>query len=131
MFVDCDILIHLLRQDSSFHRRAKEAFAGAALSGPLMINRVVFAEICALFASAEGANDWINANEIELQASSPDALFRASRAFLQYKAAGGPRGSLLPDFFIGADAAVAALPLLTNDPARYRTFFPELELITP
>ncbi len=131
MFVDSSILIYLLRQDSRLHRRAKEAFAGAALSGPVMINGVVYAEICASFTSADGANGWINANGIELHASSPEALFRASRAVLQYKSAGGPRRSLLPDFFIGADAVVAAVPLLTDDPARYRTFFPELELITP
>jgi len=131
MFVDSNILIYLLRPDSTFHSRAKEAFSGVALKGSIRINGVVYAEICASFATASMASDWLAGNAIELEASSQEALFRASRAFLQYKAADGPRVSLLPDFFIGADAAVAGVPLLTNDPARYRTYFPELELITP
>jgi hypothetical protein len=131
MFVDSNVLIYLLRPDSSFHARAAEAFSGAALKGPVRINGVVYAEICAAFATPGMATNWLAANGIDMEPSSQEALFRASRAFLQYKAAGGPRVSLLPDFFIGADAAVAGVPLLTNDPARYRTYYPELELITP
>jgi predicted nucleic acid-binding protein len=131
MFVDSNILIYLLRPDSNFHSRAKEAFSEATLRGPIRINGVVYAEVCASFAVARMASDWLAGNGIEQEASSQEGLFRASRAFLQYKAAGGPRVSLLPDFFIGADAAVAGVPLLTNDPSRYRTYFPELELISP
>ena len=59
------------------------------------------------------------------------ALFLAGKAFIQYRKAGGSRTGVLPDFFIGAHAAVAQVPLLTRDDRRYRTYFPSLTLISP
>ena len=60
-----------------------------------------------------------------------DRLFLAGKAFLQYRRAGGGRTGVLPDFFIGAHAAVLDCPILTRDAARYRTYFPTVELLTP
>jgi len=59
------------------------------------------------------------------------ALFLAGKVFTQYRKSGGSRAGVLPDFFIGAHAAVSELPLLTRDVGRYRTYFPSLMLITP
>jgi len=60
-----------------------------------------------------------------------DAAFLASRAFIAYRRRGGVRRSPLPDFYIGAHAAIAGHTLLTRDPKRYRTYFPKLRIIAP
>jgi predicted nucleic acid-binding protein len=59
------------------------------------------------------------------------ALFLAGQAFKTYRQRGGLRTGVLPDFFIGAHAAVLGAPLITRDTARYRTYFPTVELIAP
>jgi len=66
-----------------------------------------------------------------LARASDTALFLAGRSFATYRASGGPRTSLLADFFIGAHAEAAGLSILTRDPRRYRTYFPNVPLITP
>jgi predicted nucleic acid-binding protein len=58
-------------------------------------------------------------------------LFLAAKAFQRYRTAGGAKSNVLPDFFIGAHAAVAGLSLLTRDPKRYRTYFPKVDLVAP
>jgi len=131
VFVDSNILIYVAQETSPFHERAVAALLSAAEAGPVRINAVVFAEIAGSFTSASAVLEWLHDLEIEFAASSPEALFLASQAFLAYRETGGPRLSLLPDFFIGADAMLAGEALLTNDAKRYRTYFPELELITP
>ena len=68
---------------------------------------------------------------MHLAAIPRSALFVAAKAFQQYRSRGGPRTSILPDFFIGAHAAVLGVPLLTRDPRRYQTYFPRLALIAP
>ena len=60
-----------------------------------------------------------------------EAAFLAGKCFLAYRKRGGRRGSTLPDFFIGAHAAIARIPLLTRDVSRYRTYFPKLKLVAP
>jgi predicted nucleic acid-binding protein len=60
-----------------------------------------------------------------------EAGFLAAKTFVKYRRGGGERRSPLPDFYIGAHAAVSGLALLTRDPARYRTYFPKLDLIAP
>jgi len=131
LFIDTNILVYLSNDQSAFHDRARLALSAAAERGRLAINQIVFAEISTGYPSADALMDWLGRLGVTLEYSPPEALFRASRAFLSYRAAGGPRTSLLPDFFIGADAVAAGEALLTNDPARYRTYYPELELITP
>ena len=131
MYLDTNILVYLSNVESPFHDRTKLVVAKAAGREQMSINQVVFAEFCVRYESAPDVTDWLASLDIMLVYSPPQALFRASRAFRSYRAVGGPRTSLLPDFFIGADAAIAGEALLTNDPGRYRTHFPELELITP
>ena len=69
--------------------------------------------------------------KVDIEPLGRDALFLAGKAFRRYRASGGTRTGVLPDFFIGAHAAVARLPLLTRDPRRYLTYFPDLVLIAP
>ena len=59
------------------------------------------------------------------------ALFLAGKATLQYRRRGGSKTQVLPDFFIGAHAAVEGWPLLTRDASRLRTYFPSLKVVAP
>jgi predicted nucleic acid-binding protein len=99
--------------------------------GPLFVNQIVFAEVSVGFDTLEECDDAIGACWVERVPIPWPASFLAGKAFLDYRRRGGMRRSPLPDFFIGAHAAVAGLRLLTRDPSRYRTCFPTVELIAP
>lgn len=131
MFVDTNILIYASNSRSPFHDRALDLIARHSETAALCINDVVFAEFCAVFDRVEDAADVLERSNILQVRSSRESLFRASRAFMAYRRAGGTKTSPLPDFFIGADAEFASVPLLTNDRGRYATYFPDLELISP
>jgi hypothetical protein len=103
----------------------------AAAKGPLVVNDVIYAEVSTRFASVEGVESMLLDLEIDLVSIPREALFLAGKAYLQYRAAGGVRTSVLPDFFIGAHAAVDHLPLLTRNVRRYRSYFPTVDLIAP
>ena len=105
----------------------------ATLKGPLLINDVVYAETSIRFQRIEHLER--RPADARVRRCSRDnpraALFLAGKTFMQYRRAGGVRTGVLPDFFIGAHAAVEGLPLLTRDAPRYRTYFPTLTLIAP
>jgi hypothetical protein len=92
---------------------------------------VIYAEVSTRFASVESVEATLLDLKIDLVSIPREALFLAGKAYLQYRAAGGVRTSVLPDFFIGAHAAVEQLPLLTRDVRRYRSYFPTVDLIAP
>ena len=96
----------------------------AALQGPLLINDVIYAETSIRFPKIEDFEKALSAAGITVAPVPRMALFLAGKASVQYRNAGGARNSALPDFFIGAHAAVEQLPLLTRDTRRYRTYFP-------
>ncbi len=103
----------------------------AASRGPIIINDIVYAEFSGGFKTIEEIDEIIAELGI-LHLSMPHAaLFMAGKALHRYRAAGGSRSAILPDFFIGAHAAVTGLPLLTRDKRRYRSYFPTLNLISP
>jgi predicted nucleic acid-binding protein len=83
------------------------------------------------FERIEDLDDTLDEAGITLEEIPRAALFLAGKAFQRYRSAGGTRSGVLPDFFIGAHAGVAGLPLLTRDVQRYRTYFPSLNLIAP
>jgi predicted nucleic acid-binding protein len=97
----------------------------------LIINPVIYAEVSVGFKRIEELEEALSP-EIFLRKPIPwEAAFLAGKCFIRYRKLGGTKHSPLPDFFIGAHAAVAGLTLLTRDAARYRTYFPSLTLITP
>jgi predicted nucleic acid-binding protein len=102
-----------------------------SIKGRLFINGVVYAEASVGFTRIEGWDALLATMPIELVEAPRPALFLAGKVFQQYRRSGGRRAGVLPDFFIGAHAAVARLPLLTRDTRRYRTYFPQLELVAP
>ena len=129
--VDTNILLDLVTNDRDWADWSIEQLETAALVGPLIINDVVYAELSVRYDRIEGLDTFIETAGLELIPIPRAALFLAAKVFTQYRKAGGSRTGVLPDFFIGAHAAVQGLPLLTRDPKRYRTYFPTVELISP
>ncbi|CAH1665048.1 MULTISPECIES: type II toxin-antitoxin system VapC family toxin [unclassified Chelatococcus] len=129
--VDTNILLDLVTNDQDWADWSIEQLETAALAGPLMINDVVYAELSVRYDRIEGLDAFIEDAGLELMPIPRSALFLAGKVFTHYRKAGGSRTGVLPDFFIGAHAAVQGLPLLTRDLKRYRTYFPTVELISP
>ncbi|MHA6641305.1 type II toxin-antitoxin system VapC family toxin [Mesorhizobium sp. A623] len=103
----------------------------ASLDGPLVINDVVYAELAVRYDRVEDLDRFLDEAGLEMVPMPRAVLFLAGKVLTKYRHAGGSRTSVLPDFFIGAHAAVSQLPVLTRDVGRYRTYFPSLRLIAP
>jgi predicted nucleic acid-binding protein len=129
--VDTNVLLDLVTADPVWADWSIRQLDTAALQGPLVINDVVYAELSVRFAAIEDLNAVLDESGIELAAIPRAALFLAGKVFHRYRAAGGTRTGVLPDFFIGAHAAVSRLTLLTRDVQCYRRYFPAIELVTP
>lgn len=129
--IDSNILLDLVTDDPRWAEWSLQQLDRAALRGPLVINDVIYAELSVRFERIELLEQVLEEAGITLQSMPRAALFLAAKVFLRYRAAGGTRTGVLPDFFIGAHAAVNAIPLLTRDAQRYPTYFPGLKLITP
>lgn len=129
--VDSNVLIDVLSRDAAWGEWSNEALSRAGSDGPLVINPVIYAEISHRYSSKEVLDREMPENEFMRENIPWVAAFLAGKAFADYRRRGGRRRSPLPDFFIGAHAAVAGMRLLTRDEARYRTYFPTVELIVP
>ncbi|MGN6257790.1 MAG: type II toxin-antitoxin system VapC family toxin [Solirubrobacterales bacterium] len=129
--VDSNVLIDVLSQDPVWADWSRGALDSAGSEGPLVINAVIYAEISHRYSKKELLDRELPEDAFLREAIPWVAAFLAGKAFLDYRRRGGPRRSPLPDFFIGAHAAVAGLRLLTRDSGRYRTYFPTVELIAP
>lgn len=129
--VDSSVLLDVLTDDRRWATWSSAALADAADAGTLVINPIVYAEISAGFERIEDLDDAVPESDVVREPLPWDAGFLAAKAYLAYRRRGGERRSPLPDFYIGAHAAVRGHRLLTRDAARYRTYFPSVELMTP
>lgn len=129
--VDSNVLIDILARDSPWVAWSDEMLIRSLEDGAVFVNQVIYAEVSAGFRMVEDADWALEVQGIERIPLPWPASFLAGKAFVEYRRRGGAKRSPLPDFFIGAHAAVERLPLLTRDPARYRTYFPTVELIAP
>jgi predicted nucleic acid-binding protein len=129
--VDSNVLADILTHDSTWLAWSIEWLHRRADQGPLLINEVVYAELSVRGSSESELQDWLATLRITLERTPTQALFLAGKVFGLYRKSGGVRTGVLPDFFIGAHAQVARLPILTRDVRRYRTYFPSVKLITP
>lgn len=116
---------------SAWREWSEAQLIAAADRGPIGINQVIYAELAAGYSSRERLERALGGVGVRRLNLPFSAAWRVASAFAEYRRAGGPRSVPLPDFFIGAHAAAADLPLLTRDPARIRSYFPEVELIAP
>jgi hypothetical protein len=129
--LDTNVLLDILTADAKWLDWSTAQFRQAAAGGPILINPIIYAELAAAFDSRADLDHWLRPALFRRLPLPYEAGFRASRAFLDYRRAGGTKNSPLPDFYIGAHAETAGLTLVTRDVTRYRTYFPKLTLITP
>ncbi len=131
ILVDTNVLLDLVTDDPVWASWSIERLEAAALEGPVLINDVVYAELAVRYAQIERLDEFVDAAGLTHAPMPKAALFLAGKAFTAYRKAGGSRTGVLPDFFIGAHAAIGGFPVLTRDSARYHSYFPKLVLITP
>jgi predicted nucleic acid-binding protein len=131
VLVDSNVLLDILAEDSLWFSWSADHLAECAEHSPLIINPVIYAEVSVGFARIEELEEALPHDAFTRRTLPWEAAFLAGKCFLRYRRAGGSRRSPLPDFFIGAHAAVERLTLLTRDAARYRSYFPRLKLIAP
>ena len=131
VLVDSNVLLDLLEEDVTWYDWSAEHIRLAADRSALIINPVIYAEVSIGFERIEELEAVLEPKLFERRPIPWEAAFLAGKCFIRYRRRGGQRRSPLPDFFIGAHAAVEGLTLLTRDAARYRTYFPFLSLISP
>jgi len=131
VLVDSNVLLDVFTDDPRWYRRSAALLADVASRHELIVNPIVYAEISVGFERIEDLDAVLPGEAFRREALPWEAAFLAGKCFLRYRRAGGARRAPLPDFYIGAHAAVRGIPLLTRDTARYRTYFPRLELIAP
>lgn len=128
--IDSSVLLDVFTEDPTWLTWSQSRLVEAAERGSLVLNAVVLAEIAPRFSRVETLRDALPSmsliEEIPLAAS-----FLAGHAHTEYRRAGGDRQAILPDFLIGAHAAVTGRPLLTRDPTRIASYIPGAELISP
>ena len=131
VLVDSSVILDVATNDPVWGAWSAEALARAADDSVLVINPIVFAEVSVGFDRVEDLEDALPAELYRRDPLPYEAGFLAGKSFLAYRRRGGRRVTPLPDFYIGAHAAVAGHQLLTRDARRYRTYFPRLVLIAP
>ena len=129
--VDTNILLDLVTDDPVWADWSIRQLDAAAVNGPLVINDVVYAELSVRFERIEDLDAVLEEAGIALEEIPRAALFLAGKVFKRYRASGGNRTGVLPDFFIGAHAAVSKHGLLTRDIRRYKHYYPTVNLIIP
>jgi predicted nucleic acid-binding protein len=131
VLVDSNILLDVMTEDARWLAWSAEAIERAADRSRLVINPIIYAEVSVRYSRIEDLDEALPRVMFDREPIPYEAAFLAGKSFLAYRRRRGPRNSPLPDFFIGAHAAVAGYQLLTRDATRYRTYFPKLALIAP
>lgn len=129
--VDTNILLDVNGDESTWKAWSERHMAEAADGGGLVINQVIYSELAAGHASREEIDAIYSVDRFRREGIPWDAAHAAGLAFLAYRRRGGARSAPLPDFFIGAHAAVRGYDLLTRDRGYYRAYFPTLTIISP
>jgi predicted nucleic acid-binding protein len=131
VLVDSNVLLDILEEDANWYEWSSTQLQKAADHSTLIINPIIYAEVSIGFRRIEELEKALPADFFQRRELPWEAAFLAGKCFMRYRQLGGTKRSPLPDFFIGAHAAISGLTLLTRDATRYRTYFPSLQLITP
>ncbi len=131
LLVDTNVLVDVLQNDPQWADWSIAQLRAQAKLHALVINPVVYAEMSLSFSTLEALDDVVRTLGLELREIPRPALFLAAKAYAQYRRRGGGKAQVLPDFFIGAHAAVEGWPLLTRDASRFRTYFPTIQVLSP
>jgi len=131
VLVDSNVLLDIATSDPTWLEWSTRALALAAEQAPLVINPLIYAEVSIAYRRIEDMENALPSHAFRRDSLPYEAAFLAGKAFLRYRKRGGARRAPLPDFYIGAHAAVAGFRLLTRDDTRYKTYFPSVRLIAP
>lgn len=131
VLVDSNVLLDVATNDPAWGDWSARALSEVAEQSLLMINPIVYAEVSVGFTTIEALDSALPEALYHREALPWEAGFLAEKCFLLYRRRGGARSSPLPDFYIGAHAAIGHLALLTRGTARYRTYFPKVEVLAP
>lgn len=131
VLVDSNVLLDVLTEDPRWYGWSAAALEEQAEDVVLAINPIIYAEVSIRFGRIEDVEDALPQTFFQRAALPWEAAFLAGKCFVKYRRGGGTRRSPLPDFYIGAHAAVRGWTLLSRDAARYRGYFPRLRLIAP
>ncbi|MEE8192810.1 MAG: type II toxin-antitoxin system VapC family toxin [Gemmatimonadales bacterium] len=131
VLVDSNVLLDIITEDPVWFDWSANALAGLADHYVLLVNPIIYAEVSIGFSRIEDLDASLPPHAFRREPLPWAAGFLAGKCFLRYRERGGERRSPLPDFYIGAHAAVTGSILLTRDPARYRTYFPRLRIHAP
>lgn len=131
VLVDSNVLLDVITSDPAWGKWSAQALAEQLERGALVINPIVYAEIAFDFETIEAVEALLPPADYDYAEIPREAAFLTARCHARYRAAGGARATILPDFLIGAHATVGRMALLTRDARRYRSHFPGLGLICP
>lgn len=131
VMVDSNVLLDVFTEDPQWFAWSHKTLEEHLESDVLVINPVVYAEISVGFERVEDLDECLPPTMFAREAIPWEAAFLAAKCFVRYRRGGGRKTAPLPDFFIGAHAAVKGMPIITRDVKRYRTYFPTLRLIAP
>lgn len=131
ILVDTNVLLDVVQNDKAWADWSLGQLEACSLRDDLCINSVIYAELSIAFARIEELEKLIRDAGLQVAEIPHEALFLADKVFLKYRRAKGTKSGVLPDFFIGAHAAVAGMSILTRDVARYRTYYPGVQLFAP
>jgi len=131
VLVDSNIVLDIFLNDPNWADWSESTLEKYNLNTTLYINLIVYSEVSFSFERIEDLESAINRGGFQMLQIPKEALFLAGKAFLKYRKSKGAKRSPLPDFYIGAHAAILDLNLITRDVARYRTYFPTVRLINP
>jgi predicted nucleic acid-binding protein len=131
VMVDSNVLLDVMTQDPAWLEWSSGTLERCAEDSVLCIDPVIYAEVSVRFERIEELEAALPADLVERLSVPYEAAFLAAKCFLDYRRRGGKRRWTLPDFFIGAHAALERMTLLTRDARRYRTYFPRLDIIAP
>jgi predicted nucleic acid-binding protein len=131
VLVDSNVLLDVATEDPAWADWSSSTLERLADEAVLVINALVYAEVSIGFETIEELEEALSVELYRRESLPYEAAFLAGKCFLRYRRGGGTKRSPLPDFYIGAHAAVAGYRLLTRDAGRYRSYFPKLEIIAP
>ena|SRR5208283_3796312 len=129
ILVDTNILIDIFQNDPTWAKKSIAATAEAAARDSLAINEIIYAELAAGFDDQASLDEALAPLPLQWAPLNKEALALAGRTFRRYRREGGVKNNVLADFFIGAQASVEGFTILSRDDGRYRTYFPEVQLL--
>lgn len=131
VLVDTNVILDVVEDDPKWANWSQSQLERIAETCSLFVNSVVYAELSIAYERQDELDKMLETGGFQVETIPGEALFLAGKVFLRYRRQGGTKNGVLPDFFIGAHAAVLGIPLLTRDLGRYGHYFPNLTLITP